>query len=428
MRRLLAILVAVLVVLGWLWSQLALPPRAGSEAATNLAARLTAAVRRFPPFFGGAAESGGDRPAEAGPEADSPAAPDGLPTRVDYRPYVTLIGQQGASGSCVSHATIHALNIKNEREHPYTPDLSVRYLLHRQAILAGDGPADTRDLLLEYGVCPETSLPSDFDLAAVDADGTLDLSALPPPTPAHDAAAQPYRVAEYSDHQAATVPALKAALAEYGPVIAGGPLPQIQGGRPEHHHVVAVVGYDDAAGEFTCLNSWGDRWDGDGMFTLAYGAVARNLTTFRYFAGPSADPTGTPRAYTARIRIDAGEAGRCRLVVRLGAIGEPPVTVWDTPNERVIADDSRYLSLDLPLPEYAAALWPPGPNRPWYLSVTNTGPDAQATVRLLEFTLARRYRDTAGAAATELYRAGEDPTPVPGGMTVRFAFPAGRGR
>src|SRR5690349_3930623 len=101
------------------------------------------------------------------------------------------------------------------------------------------------------------------------------------------------------------------------------------------------------------------------MMSMPYSSVsdrpanqtAPRVSAVRYVL----DATSTSAfPYTCRLHVVHKEA-RNHLRVRIGAKGHSSLCVWDCPNQRLIQDDSQTLRIDVPLPDYAAACWPPGP-------------------------------------------------------------------
>jgi hypothetical protein len=355
----------------------------------------------------------------AGP-AGAAATPKGsapLPPSVDYLPLVTLVRNQDGCGGCGGYAAVAILDVLAERDYPYAPDAS--YFFNAWAY--GTQGMNQLEVLERLGSASEAEFPSSYD-AFPCVDGR------PPPAPSKAVRqrARAHRIAGYSDPvERPTVEQLKGFLARHGPVFAAGDTP----GSPEHGHVFAIVGYDDARRAFTILNSFGDRWGTRGTMEMPYASVVRppahgatpRVDWVRWVDGASAEPLDR---FTARVRV-AHRAGRAHLTVRVGVEGEPPVTVWDRPSRVRNPDDSTQLAFDFALPSYAERHWPPGPGRVWFVEISDdgagTGPGSAATVG--EVTLVERRRGEPPA----LHRPDRAKRVVPAGGTVRIEVPGAAG-
>ncbi len=326
-----------------------------------------------------------------------------VPHQKDFSKYITFTGNQDGWGGCIGRSMVHVMNIQNEMECLYTPDLSFWYLHRRQEQIANGGPVNTKNLLENYGLCAEASLPSDYDKATIN-NGVADFSTMPQPTAANDAEAAYYKVALLSDPITPDVDNMKLLMIKYGPLLIEGLFPAVQGPNPKEGHCMTVVGWDDSHdgnGAFKILNSWGDHWNGDGFFWLKYSELTANAQDVRYIQDGPSDRTGTKYAYSARINIKGGaNAYRNKLTVKIGVTGQEPWVFWDQPNRFHCYDNSQDLCIDIPLPEYAANNWPPSLNKHWYIEVTNHG---DGSFTLQEFTLARQYKDAQGKLAVETF-------------------------
>ncbi|HWQ18512.1 MAG TPA: hypothetical protein VN455_01965 [Methanotrichaceae archaeon] len=460
------------------------------------------------------------------------------PLKLDYSQYLTFTGSQDGWGGCIGRSIIHVLGMIKEMEHPYTPDLSFWYIDARQSQLINGGASDadiTKTLLESYGICPEATLPSNYDHSKVKYDSSgkpyRDYSAMPQITDAINQEADLYKIKTFSEPQTPDVDSIKTLLIRYGPVIAGGAMPIVTGNKVDavtgsvlssdgtiqftrdrpgewtqvysgkiinsasglrlegtfthtgaagdypwnatldqsypnsarfwqpspaavpvinvtgrwkmiasevsfdldlqqsqgqiagtmtctscEGHCITIVGYDDQAQAFKCLNSYGDTWNGNGFFILPYDEVKENLDSVRYFVNLFSDRSSSGQAFSARINIKAPL--RNKLTVSIGAEGFDPEVVWDEPNRVECPDDSSTLCIDVPLPAYAASSWPPA-EKQWYVEVTNHG---QGTAKINELTLARlksnAHCHSMGSFDTETYQAESLPE-VPAGSTVR---------
>jgi len=347
-------------------------------------------------------------------------------TGCDYSPYVTFQGNQSNTGGCAGRTLVHIMNILKEMEHPYTPDVSFWYLHSRQEQLADGGPLDTQFVLQQNGICPEAYAHSDYDGAVkmTNSDGTIyyDYSKMTQPNALTNAFAQYYRMME-SDKFDPTIENIRYALRNYGPLLAGGDIPLIQGDNPVEPHAVTVVGYDDINRTIKCLNSWSDLWGptGNGYFTVPYDKLAENFEFMRFYQVVPVERVGTEQAYSARIHIETGEFSRIKLKVTIGIGNRSPLVVWDTPNEEVFKDYSKTLKLDVPLPLYAADYWPPASGTNWYVEVQNTSTWDTAEIKGL--TLARLKKDSSGNYSTETFPSKDTGTVLQPGETRKFFIP-----
>lgn len=357
------------------------------------------------------------------------------PLKVDYSQYVTLTGNQDGWGGCIGRSIVHSIDILKEMEHPYTPDLSFWYLHSRQDQLlqnAVPGSDVTKTLLENNGLCPESTLPTDYDKAKLITDNNgnpvkWDFSAMPQPSVASNSEADLYRVKTFSDPITPTVDSVKSLLCRYGPIIAAGSMPILLGPNPPEGHCVTIVGYDDVAGAFKCLNSWGDNWgpNGNGFFTIPYDQLTDNFSWVSYFENLPSDRSSSGHAYSARIRINH-QNERNDLTVKIGLEGKEPMMIWNRPNDEPQPhpyDNSKNLYIDVPLP---SSEWPPGYYHRWYVEVTD-GEKDNLTAQIEEITLARLYHNpsnhTIGKFQTETYVSDQTSIAVPDGGSVKVYIP-----
>ena len=234
---------------------------------------------------------------------------------------------------------------------------------------------------------------------------------MPAPSSQNDQEGLNYRLLTYSPtYKNLTVQRVKQMLNQFGPIMAAGDLTIILGPLPPEKHCISIVGYDDTRQVFKCLNSFGDRWNGDGYFDLPYDRFAQDIDWVRYLELRPHDRTLTSHAYSARIHLDMNDSSRNQLTVKVGVEGRTPVTVWDTPNRINCVDDSQTLCIDVPLPSYARDYWPPSHDARWYVEISSLGtsPSSKNTpdMTLQDITLARLYKKSDGSYASETYTAG----------------------
>jgi hypothetical protein len=388
------------------------------------------------------------------------------PTSLDWTPYVTLTTSQDGWGGCIARSITHCVTMLKEMEHPYSPDMSYWWLHygfeHQRDEWTANHPGTEwppitwmmleSDPTSEFrGLALEGSLPSDLDGAErkpyyvngvwqKDGDGNymyyMDFSKVPKPDQADMDQALLYKVDDWSDYittESVGVSGLKWYLRRYGPLTSSGPLSTINPSWQTVGHCISIVGYDDAGtttalvdgkvttykGVFKCLNSWGDIWANGSFFYVPYDILETQLTDFQYFVNHPSDRSGLPDAYTARLRVTNPE-GRRWLKVSVGVEGHEPQVLYNTPNHMpsVCPDNSVRLTVDIPLPAYAASHWPPSQANRWYVEVKDqSDPDdfKKPQIQILGFTVAKLKRNdacrTLGRFSTDVYDAA--PADVP---------------
>jgi len=345
---------------------------------------------------------------------------DDLPRKVDYSEYVTFTRCQDWGGGCMVYAAMHITDVLKEWEHPYTPDLSWRYVQNtfldiEQAGIDAQGNAyivpDLLSSLFEAGIAPEGLCRTELDLLTpvyrkpgtplANDQGTSIRDYLPDPSAEATVAAQLYK-ASVSGPITPTVKGLRAMLHHYGPIWAAG------GWWSHGGHAMAFVGYDDDTREFRFINSQGDWWGSDhGFGTISYDNLIEYVSSLRIVTNtPAPQPRPDQYAYSARIRITG--VWRGTHTISIGVVGREPIVVWRTHGrmkDRVFEYGDR-LTIDVPLPDYAPQCWPPSATNRWTLRVEDNDRDnAHGTLR--EFTLARRYSaptcKSIGRIQTETY-------------------------
>ncbi|MBP2643786.1 MAG: cysteine protease [Firmicutes bacterium] len=204
-----------------------------------------------------------------------------LPVQVDLRSGCSPVVDQGELGSCTANAIASGLReyllLKNKIP---LIRLSRLFLYYEERLLEGtvdiDSGAELRDgmkVLKSLGVCPETDWPY-----------VISTFANPPDQKDIDDAV-PYKIKEY--HRIASLPQLKAALAEGLPVVIGiavyqsfesdavaetgvVPIPDTDKEQYLGGHAVLAVGYDDDKNYLIIRNSWGESWGDKGYCYLPY--------------------------------------------------------------------------------------------------------------------------------------------------------------
>ncbi|MGZ4397769.1 MAG: C1 family peptidase [Gaiellaceae bacterium] len=203
-----------------------------------------------------------------------------LPTKVDLRPQLPPVYDQGQLGSCTANAIGAAFEYDQLQEglKDFTPSRLFIYFNERavEGTIASDSGAQIRDgmkSIAKLGVCDEKTWP--YDIATFTekpskqayAEGLKHLALV-------------YRRVLGNLHQ------MQGCLASGYPFVLGisvyesfmspqvaktgeVPLParneQLEGG-----HAVLAVGYDDSVQRFIVRNSWGPKWGLKGYFTIPY--------------------------------------------------------------------------------------------------------------------------------------------------------------
>lgn len=334
-----------------------------------------------------------------------------LPSIVDYSPFATLIRCQG-SGGCGGMSVMHITDILKEMEYPYTPDLSggfMHYVFNAGAgnFRNGHGEVykDTRipvflnqvGVMEKYGSCPETSLPSNYDLPAGLGLSTR-LNSTVYPSNLHFEDAKRYRIAVPAGCQNAQKPRsadeIKQLLFDHGPLLLHNLIAQ---------HVTALVGYNDDTRTFKYIDSAiPDTVELD--YDRFMSQFSGNSGSVNWFANA---PSVSPDRYTARIRVRHNQFRR-DLVVGAGVDGWPPVMVWNRPGRLNVVDNAKELYIDIPLPAYAENFWPPRPPFRWYVCVRDhsSGATGQQAGTIKEFTIVKR-QFTAPGTFRHIFGAGD---------------------
>jgi hypothetical protein len=207
---------------------------------------------------------------------------DRLPRRVDLRPFMTEVENQGETNSCAANAVAGAYEYLVKQhlgEESY--DVSRMFIYYNGRALDGceeeDGGSVIGSLiqsLREHGACSEETWP--FDPERVNEQ---------PSDEAYEEAS------EFLVEDTAIVPteldAWRAALAEGSPIIFGlslfdsfdrhrkpglVPTPSTRESSRESHggHAMLAVGYSDPDRVFIVRNSWGDEWGDEGYCYIPY--------------------------------------------------------------------------------------------------------------------------------------------------------------
>ena len=205
-----------------------------------------------------------------------------LPAKVDLRPYMTTVENQGETSSCVANAVAGAYEylVKRYKGHD-SYDVSRLFIYYNARKLQdwenldeGSVIADAIEGLKKWGACSEETWPFDENIV------------LEKPAKSAYEEAKSFLVEDVK-----LVPmelyAWKQALAEGNPIIFGislyesfdshrkkglVPVPSKKEVSREEHggHAMLCVGYSDADNTFIVRNSWGDEWGDRGYCYIPY--------------------------------------------------------------------------------------------------------------------------------------------------------------
>jgi PKD repeat protein len=338
-----------------------------------------------------------------------------IPNAKSYEEYVTLIHDQSAvHGGCEGLSFVHVLEILKEKENPYTPDPS--YAFHNYVWVSaalGDtlgisdpripnNPGESSQHILEtWGSPAETSYPTNFNKYG----DTYEEELNRPPGDEVFNEAQYYRISGTVDMYNPSVAQAEEWIATKGPLVCNQLFPG---------HTVALIGYDRSTSEFTIVDS--GHWlgiDHAGVKKVPYSLFTSrkpNISIEAVTNGvtPLVDP------YAARIKIHHYYR-RSMLTIKIGAVGHDPVTVWDENNKVKYPDLGQDLTIDVPLPSYAAQHWPPSDQNQWYVEIVNH--DDVTYADLQEVTLARRYPSAVTQFPPDTYRLENLPVKIPPGSS-----------
>jgi len=206
---------------------------------------------------------------------------DELPSKVDLRPYMTIIENQAQTNSCVANAVAGAYEYLAQRHLDEAYDVSRMFIYYNARRLMDDEIEDEGAIienaiegLQEYGACAEETW--EFDEEIVNDE---------PSEEAYEEAS------EFLVEDVEQVPldlfAWKHTLAEGNPIIFGislyqsfdkhkkrgvVPMPTPKEASREAHggHAMLCVGYSDRDELFIVRNSWGEDWGDEGYCYIPY--------------------------------------------------------------------------------------------------------------------------------------------------------------
>jgi hypothetical protein len=219
-----------------------------------------------------------------------------LPASVDYTADIKLVRDNGAEGSVVGQALATAMEYQIAKATGAERRISARYIYYAARKAGG------------LDLASDTGAQLGDAVAALSTKGAVEDSVWPyrpgefaaNPPPAVETAPR-FRIADAK--QLSGLDAVKRALAENGPVVAGisvyhemmsdktaktgvVPMPAksstVMGG-----HAIVIVGYDDEKQRVKFVNSWGKDWGDHGFGYLPYEYIERYMSdawTFKFAA------------------------------------------------------------------------------------------------------------------------------------------------
>ncbi|BCM92903.1 hypothetical protein IAD21_04787 [Abditibacteriota bacterium] len=261
-----------------------------------------------------------------------------LPAKVDLRPYMTTVENQGDTNSCTANATAGAYEYLYKRHRGEALDVSRLFIYYNARYLADeDNIADEGSMissaidgLKEYGACTEDTWT--FDTEYVNEE---------PDEDSYNEGAN--FLVESAKMVPVELDAWKTALAEGQPIIFGialfdsfdkyrpkGRIPaptKSEMARESHSgHAMLCVGYSDVDQMFIVRNSWGTKWGDKGYCYIPYS----------YLMNPKYND------------------GDCWIIERLEEL-PPDEEAWSDDDESVLEEVSSVLS-EMDEDEYEALL------------------------------------------------------------------------
>ncbi|MEI6670221.1 MAG: C1 family peptidase [Acidobacteriota bacterium] len=230
----------------------------------------------------------GYKPMKASPKARGYAAAaatpgaDALPPKVDLRPLMPPVLDQGETSSCVANATAGSYDYWIKRATKKDYDVSRLFVYYNARWSNGDQDKDDGSViqlamegLQKFGACSEASWPFDKRILTKKPNGTA------------YAEASKAKIKEMA-HVETTLNDWRRALADGYPIVfgcilfdsfdqcskRGGVVPMPNPAeltRAEHGgHSMCCVGYSDAEKVFIVRNSWGSEWGDKGYCYMSY--------------------------------------------------------------------------------------------------------------------------------------------------------------
>ncbi|WP_181357416.1 C1 family peptidase [Stenomitos frigidus] len=231
---------------------------------------------------GGQIKLGSYRPDKKNPNDKtykSSRSTDDLPSKVDLRPYMTPVENQGNSNSCTANAMAGAYEYLAKRVKGSAHDVSRLFIYYNAREL--DGATDSDEgtylrscvkVLKKYGTCAETTWP--FDLHRI----------FEPPHESAYTEATSFLI-EDAYRVKVDLDAMRQCLADGYPFTFGldlfssfqkagskglVPMPDPDSEQHDGGHAMLCVGYSDADKVFIVRNSWGEGWGDHGYCYIPY--------------------------------------------------------------------------------------------------------------------------------------------------------------
>lgn len=187
-----------------------------------------------------------------------------LPKKVDSRPKLPPVRNQGKRGTCIAFAASTVKEFQERMDCNYDDYFSPEFIYYfrENKPIVGMWPRDAMKILSKRGICIEDVFPYDND---------KDPKAIP-----YDAKglATDYKIGKY--YRIKTVDALKKQLYDHGTAIItfntyNNKKDMWRKGKNDRllgSHAMTVVGYNEKG--FILRNSWGKKWNGNGHTIFKY--------------------------------------------------------------------------------------------------------------------------------------------------------------
>jgi C1A family cysteine protease len=198
-----------------------------------------------------------------------------LPPKVDLRPKMPPVYDQGDLGSCTANAICGAVQYADPALHG-----SRLFLYYNERLIEGDVKDDAGAVigdgiasLATYGLCPEANWP--YDVSKFNVQPPHDCYTTAKKHTTHAVYSLPNSMTEMKQALSAGFPFVVGIQVyesfEYENVARTGVVPMP---RPSDQylggHAVVCVGYNDVSNRWIMRNSWGPRWGDAGYFYLPY--------------------------------------------------------------------------------------------------------------------------------------------------------------
>ncbi len=301
------------------------------------------------------------------PKTYAPLALVGLPPQIDYSPYIQYVREQGTY-SCWGHALMACWDIMNEKNSPYSPNLSVNRMIWAWEFQFRGDPVPCYDGREYKYIDPYAGEKYLIDLGCPTEGSELtDTDGVRWPTEEGDYEAPNYKLAALPTPIPVDVNEFKLALIQ-GP---------IRVTINSATHVVALVGYDDATQKFKYINSYGDKWGDNGFGYIEYSKLTTEVqgADFCKFVPPKSVPSARIKfthSYRQDVHLWIGVEGRLSAK-----------RIWPNGQRQ---DNSKNLTLTVTLPR--GFVWPPAPGNRLYLDIFDSGGHYETGGDMIDFTAA----------------------------------------